>query len=133
MIFALRVGGCTKLICIVTWVVCYKRPLVLLVDRFSASASEIFALSIQDYGWGIVVKELILGKGTVQKYCGLNRIYDQMLSPAWARLGVIQYTIQKFHRVNSGSTQHQGALPGIIIPTGTESIETSKRCKNNSR
>ncbi len=96
----------------------YKGPLVVLVDRFSASASEIFAAAMQDYGRALVVGEPTFGKGTVQQYRSLNRIYDQMLRPEWPALGSVQYTIQKFHRVNGGSTQRKGVPPDIIMPTG---------------
>ncbi|MGL9723901.1 carboxy terminal-processing peptidase [Sodalis sp. (in: enterobacteria)] len=104
-------------------IVYYKGPLVVLVDRFSASASEIFAAAMQDYGRALVVGEPTFGKGTVQQYRSLNRIYDQMLRPEWPALGSIQYTIQKFYRVNGGSTQRKGVVPDIIMPTGTETGE----------
>ncbi|WP_258550792.1 S41 family peptidase, partial [Klebsiella pneumoniae] len=99
-------------------VVYYKGPLVVLVDRFSASASEIFAAAMQDYGRALIVGEPTFGKGTVQQYRSLNRIYDQMLRPEWPALGSVQYTIQKFYRVNGGSTQRKGVTPDIIMPTG---------------
>ncbi|MDE9500314.1 tail-specific protease, partial [Xenorhabdus bovienii] len=83
----------------------YKGPLVVLVDNRSASASEIFAAAMQDYGRGLIIGEPTFGKGTVQQYRFLNRIYDQMLRPDWPEIGSVQYTIQKFYRVNGGSTQ----------------------------
>ena len=64
---------------------------MVLVDRFSASASEIFAAAMQDYGRALVVGEPTFGKGTVQQYRSMNRIYDQMLRPEWPALGSVQY------------------------------------------
>ncbi|MCZ3381366.1 MULTISPECIES: carboxy terminal-processing peptidase [Kosakonia] len=113
-------------------VVYYKGPLVVLVDRFSASASEIFAAAMQDYGRALIVGEPTFGKGTVQQYRSLNRIYDQMLRPEWPALGSVQYTIQKFYRVNGGSTQRKGVTPDIIMPTGTQVTETGEKFEDNA-
>jgi len=113
-------------------IVYFKGPLVVLVDRFSASASEIFAAAMQDYGRALIVGEPTFGKGTVQQYRSLNRIYDQMLRPDWPALGSIQYTIQKFYRVNGGSTQRKGVVPDIIMPTGDETIETGEKFEDNA-
>ena len=113
-------------------VVYYKGPLVVLVDRFSASASEIFAAAMQDYGRALVVGEPTFGKGTVQQYRSLNRIYDQMLSPEWPALGSVQYTIQKFYRINGGSTQRKGVTPDIMMPTGNQEIETGEQFEDNA-
>jgi len=113
-------------------VVYYKGPLVVLVDRFSASASEIFAAAMQDYGRALIVGEPTFGKCTVQQYRSLNRIYDQMLRPEWPALGSVQYTIQKFYRVNGGSTQRKGVTPDIIMPTGTQVTETGEKFEDNA-
>lgn len=113
-------------------IVYYKGPLVVLVDRFSASASEIFAAAMQDYGRALIVGEPTFGKGTVQQYRSLNRIYDQMLRPEWPALGSITYTIQKFYRVNGGSTQLKGVTPNILMPTGVESVETGEKFEDNA-
>ncbi|MEN3754019.1 carboxy terminal-processing peptidase [Mangrovibacter yixingensis] len=110
----------------------YKGPLVVLVDRFSASASEIFAAAMQDYGRALIVGEPTFGKGTVQQYRSLNRIYDQMLRPEWPALGSVQYTIQKFYRINGGSTQLKGVTPDIMMPTGTENTETGEKYEDNA-
>lgn len=110
----------------------YKGPLVVLVDRFSASASEIFAAGMQDYGRALVIGEPTFGKGTVQQYCSLNRIYDQMLRPEWPVLGSIQYTIQKFYRVNGGSTQRKGVLPDIMMPTDRKTDEIGEKFEDNA-
>ena len=91
----------------------FDGPLTVMVDRYSASASEIFSAAIQDYGRGIIIGEHTFGKGTVQQHRGLGRVYDLYEKP----LGSIQYTIAKFYRINGGSTQHRGVLPDISFPT----------------
>ncbi|MCX2957502.1 carboxy terminal-processing peptidase [Serratia symbiotica] len=110
----------------------YKGPLVVLVDRFSASASEIFAAAMQDYGRALIVGEPTFGKGTVQQYRSLNRIYDQMLRPEWPELGSVQYTIQKFYRINGGSTQRKGVTLDILMPTGVDPAETGEAFEDNA-
>ncbi|SEA21278.1 carboxy terminal-processing peptidase [Alkalimonas amylolytica] len=91
----------------------YDGPLTVLVDRFSASASEIFAAAMQDYGRALVVGEQTFGKGTVQQHRGLGRIYDMFENS----LGSVQYTIAKFYRIDGGSTQHRGVIPDISFPS----------------
>ncbi len=91
----------------------FDGPLTVMVDRYSASASEIFSAAIQDYGRGVIIGEHTFGKGTVQQHRGLGRVYDLYEKP----LGSIQYTIAKFYRINGGSTQHRGVLPDIAFPT----------------
>ncbi|VFS59014.1 Tail-specific protease precursor [Leminorella grimontii] len=113
-------------------IVYYKGPLVVLVDRFSASASEIFAAAMQDYGRALIVGEPTFGKGTVQQHRALNRIYDQMLRPDWPDLGSVQYTIQKFYRINGGSTQRKGVTPDIVMPTGVDPAETGESFEDNA-
>ncbi|WP_374050874.1 carboxy terminal-processing peptidase [Xenorhabdus taiwanensis] len=110
----------------------YKGPLVVLIDNRSASASEIFAAAMQDYGRGLIVGEPSFGKGTVQQYRPLNRIYDQMLRPEWPEVGSVQYTIQKFYRINGGSTQLKGVTPDIIMPTGEEPSELGESQEDNA-
>jgi len=85
----------------------------VLVNRYSASASEIFAAALQDYGRAIVLGEQTFGKGTVQQHRSLSKIYDFYDKP----IGFIQYTIQKFYRINGGSTQNRGVIPDITFPT----------------
>ncbi len=94
----------------------YDGPLTVMVDRYSASASEIFAAAMQDYGRALVVGEQTFGKGTVQQHRGLGRIYDMFENP----LGSVQYTIAKFYRINGGSTQHKGVIPDIQFPTAID-------------
>ena len=106
----------------------YDGPLTVMVDRYSASASEIFAAAIQDYGRGVIVGEHTFGKGTVQQHRGLGRVYDLYENP----LGSIQYTIAKFYRINGGSTQHKGVLPDIAFPTAVDPADWGESKEENA-
>jgi carboxyl-terminal processing protease len=91
----------------------YNGPLTVLVDRYSASASEIFAAAMQDYNRALILGEQTFGKGTVQQHRPLGRIYDLYENP----LGSVQFTIAKFYRIDGGSTQHKGVIPDILFPS----------------
>jgi len=91
----------------------YDGPLAVLVNRFSASASEIFAAAIQDYGRGVVVGQQTYGKGTVQNLYPLDR-YAPGADP---RFGQLTLTIGKYYRVTGESTQHRGVIPDITVPS----------------
>ena len=106
----------------------YDGPLSVIVDRYSASASEIFAAAIQDYGRGLIIGEHTFGKGTVQQHRGLSRVYDLYENP----LGSIQYTIAKFYRINGGSTQHRGVLPDIAFPTAIDPKDWGESKEKNA-
>ncbi len=93
--------------------VAYEGPLAVLVNRFSASASEIFAAAIQDYKRGIIVGGQTYGKGTVQTLIDLN----QWLPKEPEKVGQVKMTIQKFYRINGSSTQHKGVTPDIQLPS----------------
>lgn len=107
----------------------FDGPMIVLTAHGSASASEIFAAALQDYGRGIVVGEKkTFGKGTVQSVLELN----QYLPPAYRsyKPGALKLTIQKFYRVSGGSTQNRGVLPDIHIPYYgdiSESTESSQK------
>lgn len=94
--------------------VAYDGPLVVLVNRFSASASEIFAAAIQDYGRGIIVGEQTHGKGTVQTVVDLN---PYLFLPKGENAGQLKITIAKFYRVNGSSTQIKGVIPDVALPS----------------
>ena len=96
----------------------YSGPLVVLVDRFSASASEIFAAAIQDYQRGVVVGQQTFGKGTVQNLYELDQYSRSTSDPG---LGQLTLTMGKFYRVNGGSTQHRGVVPDIVLPSPIDS------------
>jgi carboxyl-terminal processing protease len=106
----------------------FDGPLTVMVDRYSASASEIFSAAIQDYGRGIIIGEHTFGKGTVQQHRGLGRVYDLYEKP----LGSIQYTIAKFYRINGGSTQHRGVLPDIAFPTAIDPKDWGESKEENA-
>src|ERR1043166_4512579 len=93
--------------------VAYSGPLVVLTNRFSASASEIFAGAIQDYHRGIIAGESTYGKGTVQRVQDLKQLLNEKNYP----VGELKYTFQKFYRVSGSSTQHKGVEPDIKLPT----------------
>lgn len=90
----------------------YNGPLVVITNRFSASASEIFAGAIQDYQRGVVVGESTYGKGTVQTVLDLNRFLNEK-----EPVGELKLTFQKFYRVTGSSTQHKGVLPDVNLPS----------------
>jgi carboxyl-terminal processing protease len=103
--------------------IAYGGPLAVLVDRNSASASEIFAGAIQDYRRGIIIGEPTFGKGTVQNIVDLNRFvpsddYDY---------GRLKTTIAQFYRVSGGSNQHKGVVPDIVFPTATTAEDYGER------
>jgi carboxyl-terminal processing protease len=91
----------------------YDGPLTVLVNRFSASASEIFAAAIQDYGRGVVIGEKTYGKGTVQNMVAVNEFVQYNGKP----LGEVKLTIAKFYRVTGSSTQHRGVIPDVELPS----------------
>ncbi len=88
----------------------YTGPLTVLVNEFSASASEIFAGAIQDYKRGVIIGTATFGKGTVQTTAPLGQ----------EDYGALKLTISKFYRVDGGSTQQKGVIPDIILPDGRE-------------
>ncbi|WP_087017702.1 carboxy terminal-processing peptidase [Thaumasiovibrio subtropicus] len=106
----------------------YDGPMTILINRYSASASEIFAAALQDYGRAVVVGEQSFGKGTVQQHRSLNHIYDLFDNA----LGHVQYTIQKFYRINGGSTQHLGVVPDIAFPSAVDPSETGESVEDNA-
>lgn len=108
--------------------VVYGGPLAVLVDRNSASASEIFAGAIQDYRRGIILGEPTFGKGTVQNLVDL----DQFDRAQGGGLGQLKATIAQFFRVAGGSTQHRGVVPDIVFPTAVDSQSQGERALENA-
>lgn len=100
-------------------------PLVVMVNGYSASASEIFAAAIQDYKRGIVIgSKHTYGKGTVQNVIDLN---DMVRGNTLGDLGSLKTTIQKFYRINGGSTQREGVLSDIVLPDRFAYFDTGER------
>lgn len=91
----------------------YDGPLAVMTDYRSASASEIFAAAIQDYGRGIIIGDKTYGKGTVQTLIELNKELKNISD----RLGQLKLTFAKFYRINGSSTQRKGVAPDIQFPT----------------
>lgn len=103
--------------------VAYDGPLAVLVDRGSASASEIFAAAIQDYGRGVVLGEPTFGKGTVQSVVPLDRE---------GKLGQLKVTIAQFFRINGEGTQFRGVVPDVTFPTALDSDAQGERGLDNA-
>jgi len=104
----------------------YKGPLVIMVNHFSASASEIIAAALQDYNRAIIVgSSSTFGKGTVQRFHELDRFIlgNNDLKP----LGEVKITTQKFYRVDGGSTQLKGVIPDIVLPSPYNYIKVGEK------
>jgi len=97
----------------------YSGPLIVLINRLSASASEIFAGAIQDYGRALVVGSQSFGKGTVQNMTELSS-------------GHLKLTVSKFYRVSGGSTQHRGIIPDIELPSTYDAGEVGESQQENA-
>lgn len=106
--------------------VLYDGPLAVMVNEFSASASEIFAAAIQDYGRGVIIgSSSTYGKGTVQRPIGLDPASN--FGATNSDLGSLKLTLQKFYRISGGSTQLKGVVPDIIIPDYYEYLKLRER------
>lgn len=105
----------------------YDGPLAVMVNRFSASASEIFAAAIQDYKRGVVIGEQTFGKGTVQTLLDLNQ-YER----GGEQLGKLKMTTAKFYRVNGSSTQLEGVNPDVGLPTAHVTNEFREKSQSSA-
>lgn len=104
--------------------VLYDGPLAVMVNEFSASASEIFAAAIQDYKRGVIIGSTsTYGKGTVQRNIGLDGNGTLTSTNPADQLGTVKLTLQKFYRINGGSTQLRGVVPDIVIPDQMEYLK----------
>lgn len=106
----------------------YDGPLVILVNKYSASASEILAAALQDYNRALILgaNDQTFGKGTVQRFLDLNRFSP---NPEYT-FGSLKVTIQKFYRVNGGTTQLTGVVPDLILPERFSSIPAGERTED---
>jgi len=105
----------------------YDGPLMVMINTFSASASEIVAAALQDYGRAVIMgTDTSFGKGTVQSMLDL----DAYLPPAFSSfkpMGSLKLTIQKFYRINGGTTQYKGVVPDIMIPDAYSNLEVGEK------
>lgn len=106
----------------------WSGPLGVLINRSSASASEIFAAAIQDYGRGVIIGEQSFGKGTVQTVVDL----DAIAKNDKPQLGELKMTIAQFFRINGGTTQLRGVTPDIIMPTMIDEDEFGESSFDNA-
>jgi carboxyl-terminal processing protease len=106
----------------------YSGPMVVLVDRFSASASEIFAAAIQDYGRALIIGQQTYGKGTVQNAHPLNyTIFGRK-----PELGQLNVTIGKYYRITGESTQDRGVTPDIMLPSLIDANEVGESTRDRA-
>jgi len=104
-------------------------PMAVLVNRYSASASEIFAAAIQDYGRGLIIGETTFGKGTVQNLVDLD---DYAPAGDAGKMGQLKITMAQFFRVNGGSTQNKGVEPDIRFPSAGDPEDYGERSLDNA-
>jgi carboxyl-terminal processing protease len=109
--------------------VSFGGDVVVLVDRFSASASEILAGALQDYERAVIIGTATHGKGTVQ---GVLELDDYVQAPGGSSLGVFKLTVQQFFRVNGASTQWRGVAPDIVLPDPASFVDSGERTLPNS-
>ena len=107
----------------------YNGPMVIMIDRYSASASEIFAAAIQDYQRGIVIGQKTFGKGTVQNLYPLDR-YSRYRSKKG--FGQLTLTIAKYYRVTGSGTQNKGVIPDIELPSFINEEIIGEETKSNT-
>ncbi len=123
-------GGTTEVLSDNDPKVQWDGPLVVMVNNFSASASEIFAAAIQDYNRGVIIgSKHTYGKGTVQNIIDLNRF---VRNNSFGDLGALKTTTQKFYRINGGSTQREGVSSDINMPDKYSYIDMGERDNDNA-
>ncbi|WP_297952790.1 carboxy terminal-processing peptidase [uncultured Desulfobulbus sp.] len=106
----------------------YDGPMIVLVNQFSASASEILAAALQDYGRALIVGgDHTHGKGTVQAMLDMNRNLPLLRLQDYEDLGALKLTIQKFYRISGGSTQYKGVEPDLVVPSLLDYLESGEK------
>jgi len=108
--------------------VAWDGPLGVLINRSSASASEIFAAAIQDYGRGLIIGEPSFGKGTVQTMVDLDRVAKNRMP----EFGTLKMTVAQFFRINGGTTQLRGVTPDILFPTVADAENSGESSFDNA-
>ncbi|WP_317173885.1 carboxy terminal-processing peptidase [Pontibacter aquaedesilientis] len=104
----------------------YGGPLVIMVNSNSASASEILAAAMQDYKRAVIVGTPTFGKGTVQQFFELDEALPSQFDP-YKPFGALKLTIQKFYRINGGTTQLRGVMPDVILPDAYSFLEFGEK------
>lgn len=113
--------------------VVYDGPMIVLINQFAASASEIFAAAMQDYDRALIIGGAHThGKGTVQALLDMNRNLPLLHLKKYDDLGALKVTIQKFYRVNGSSTQYKGVVPDVVLPSMLDYLETGEQYMDNS-
>ena len=108
--------------------VAYDGPVIILVNQFSASASEILAAALQDYKRAFIIGgEHTHGKGTVQAMMDMNKNLPLLQLQKYDDLGALKLTIQKFYRINGGSTQYKGVEPDLVVPSMFDYLESGEK------
>ncbi len=111
----------------------YSGPMIVLVNRFSASASEILAGALQDYGRALIVGDVHThGKGTVQALLDLDRFVNLRGMEKYIPLGAVKITIQKFYRISGESTQEEGVIPDIELPSRLDGLKSGEKYLDNA-
>lgn len=111
----------------------YDGPMIVLVNRFSASASEILAGALQDYGRALIVGDAHThGKGTVQALLDLDRFVNLRGMDKYMPLGAVKVTIQKFYRISGESTQEKGVSPDVVLPSRLDGLESGEKYLDNA-
>lgn len=111
----------------------YDGPMIVLVNRFSASASEILAGALQDYGRALIVGDAHThGKGTVQALLDLDRYIRLRGMDKYMPLGAVKVTIQKFYRISGESTQEKGVAPDVVLPSRLDGLESGEKYLDNA-
>lgn len=111
----------------------YDGPMIVLVNRFSASASEILAGALQDYGRALIVgDEHTHGKGTVQAMLDLDRYVRLRGMDKYMPLGAVKVTIQKFYRISGESTQEKGVESDVVLPSRLDGLESGEKFLDNA-
>lgn len=108
--------------------VAYDGPVIILVNQFSASASEILAAALQDYKRAFIIGgDHTHGKGTVQAMMDMNKNLPLLQLQKYDDLGALKLTIQKFYRINGGSTQYKGVEPDLVVPSMFDYLESGEK------